>query len=120
MSELEVQDSVDGALIVQYVPADAEGDSFVNDGRTMLSFIGPDTGWAIELETLRDCTFGDHPNWREDIAAPNQAMTTDFWNQYRFNDGSGRAQITYPGATGAVGIQVAAIRIRTQLQDDEA
>lgn len=117
MADIPVQDTQDGGTPT-FQPASAEGDSFVNDGQVVIVAGGPSAEFALVFANGRECEFGEHPALQQVCELGNTSITTPRFDTYRFNDRSGRVQLTY--SPNAVGIQVAALRYHLHLKDEEA
>ncbi len=111
MANIPIQEA--GELTFQ--PADADGDSFVNDGNTQLQVVGPNTGFSVLFANGRDCNFGVHPAFDLAVAPGITQAISDRLAPFRFNDSGNRVNVTY--SPSAVGIQVAAIRTTVLLTD---
>jgi hypothetical protein len=116
MAELVVQSTEDTSA-VSFVPADAGGDWFLNDGTVSLTIIGPVAAFSVEILNGRDCSYNSHPNYEIVIPADSIGATSPRFDPRRFNNAAGQVHITYPDA---VGIQVAAVKAHQIFTDPEA
>lgn len=119
MAKIPVQDVLDGGTPT-FQPGDSEGDTFVNDGRTILKVIGPNAGYKVVFANARNCSFGCHPPYRVVAPANQPGLETPTLDPFRFNF-SGQAHVSYEdkdGVASAVGIQVAAVRYSQALETE--
>lgn len=109
MADLTVQDiPADGTgLVVTYAAAAAGGDAFVNDGRTRLRVKNAGAGSInVTINSQRACNQGfDH----DEVAAVAAAEERELgpFDTGRFNDSTGKVQLTYSGVTS---VTVAAVK----------
>lgn len=114
MADLPINDTRDGGSpVIQ--SASAGGDSFRNDGQTIIKATGPSTGFTLIFGNGRQCEFGDHQDYRIEVPAGATSVETPRFDPYRFNDKSGRVGITYEPS--AVGITIGAFRYHEHLKD---
>lgn len=107
MADLPINES--GADPV-FTAADPLGDTFKNDGETLLLVVGPVDGYTVNVVTSRDCEYGPHPDLVLTSEIGSTGMTSEHFSTRRFNDKTGRVNITYDDP---VGISVAALRVGT-------
>lgn len=102
------QTDLDG-VTPTYVAANAGGDEFANDGRTMLHVKNGDgSPHTVTVNSRVNCNQGYDHDSVTTVSAGGEAMIGPF-NLTRFNDQStGRASITYDGVTS---VTIAAIKV---------
>lgn len=108
MAVLTVQSATRGGLISSFVGADVAGDSFPNDGHTVLRVKnGSAASITVTLNSARPCSQGfDHD---EPVSVPAGAepdigpFPTDRWN-----DVNGRMNVSYSAVTS---VTVKAVRV---------
>ena len=111
MADIPIQTSGE----ITFQAAAAGGDSFVNDGKTLIFVIGPSAAFSLSFANGRDCNFGPHTPHVLTIADGATSGISDRFSASRFNDADSRIAITYP--LGAVGVQVAAVRTEVLFAD---
>ncbi|BCJ86452.1 hypothetical protein [Effusibacillus dendaii] len=100
MAVLNVQDITASGITPSYTAAAAAGDSFANDGQTMLHVKNGDTAaHTVTIKSARQCNQGFTHDLTVSVAAGSDKMIGPF-SRDRFNDDNGRVQITYDAVTG--------------------
>lgn len=108
MAVLTVQDVTAAGLTPTYVAASAGGDSFVNDGRTVLHVKNGDTvAHTVTIVSAKTCNQGFQHNIQVTVGAGSDKMIGPFPTD-RFNNDSGQVSVTYDGVTS---VTVAALQI---------
>lgn len=96
-----------GAVLVLVASDDVNGNTFVNNGRTIIH-ANNDTAGAITLTfaSVAKCSQGETHNLAVSIDAGAVKIIGPF-DQGRFNDAAGKVGVTY----SASGVDVAAVKI---------
>lgn len=106
MAALAVQSLALGGLNPNYVAASAGGDTFANDGRTMLHVKNAGAGAVdVTIDSAANCNFGFDHNIVVNVPAGGERMIGPFPPD-RFNGANGVA-VTY---SAIAGVTVAAVK----------
>lgn len=120
MADIPVQDTEDlagGTPTFQF--GDPAGDSFENDGLSIMRVFGPISGFTVRFANGRDCNFEDHEPYDVVSASGQQMAESPRLAPRRFNV-NGRVAVSYLDSGGnpsAVGIRVQVLRHHIQLKD---
>lgn len=105
---LAVQRVTAAGLAPSYVAASATGDSFPNDGRTVLLVKNGDTvAHTVTIISAKTCNQGFQHNLTVSVAAGATMMIGPFPVE-RFNNEQGQVQVNYDAVTS---VTVAAVKI---------
>ena len=96
-----------GLIDATYAAANAAGDTFVNDGRTMLHVVTTSTGCTVTIDSLVASDFGDDADIAVVLATGEEAFIGPFRTD-RFNSAAGLVTVTYSDDTG---VTVAALAL---------
>lgn len=102
---------------IQWQDAHADGHAFANRGGLVLIYVDNTSGSAhtIQHTEQRSCDFG-HPTTHEADSCPDGGISRHFraMNMIRFNDGDGKAHITFTTTVpGNASLRVAAVDYST-------
>lgn len=108
MAVLTVQDSAVSGLAPSYGAAAGGGDSFPNDGKTVLHVKNGGGGSiTVTVDSQAQCSFGFDHNEAVVVGAGADKILGPFPPK-RWNDSNERVNVTYSGVTS---VTVAAIRV---------
>lgn len=108
MAQLAVQSASATGLTPAFAAAAAGGDSFANDGRTVLHAKNGGAGAiTVTVNSQQACDQGFDHDLAVAIPAGQERMIGPF-PQSRFNDSSGLVQVTYSDVTS---LTVAALKV---------
>ena len=106
MAELTVQKTSLAGLGPTFVPAQAGGDTFENDGRTWLHVKnGGGSALTVQIDASQPCNFGFDHDASVSVPAGGERLIGPFPRE-RFGS---KPNITYPG--GVTSLTIAAIRL---------
>lgn len=108
MAVITVQDVTAAGITPSYVAASAGGDSFTNNGRTMLHIKnGGTSSITVTIVSARTCNFGFQHDLTVTINASSEKMIGPFAPE-RFNNDSAMMQVNYSAVTS---VTVAALEV---------
>jgi len=108
MAVLTVQDVIAAGITPSYAAASAAGDSFPNDGRTVIHVKNGDTvAHTVTIISATTCNQGFQHNIQVTVNAGTDKIIGPFAPK-RFNNDQGQVSVTYDAVTA---VTVAALQI---------
>jgi hypothetical protein len=107
MAQLTVNNADSNGLTPTFVSASAGGDSFVNDGQTLLRI--KNAGGSPVTLTVVAQSFSNHKtkvNQTVTVPATTGDMIVGFFDPSRFNDQNGQVQLTYSAVTSVTVVPI--------------
>jgi hypothetical protein len=99
MAQISVQSSKLTGVAHTYVAADSLGDSFINNGATILEVKNADTvDVTVTVDSQQLCSFGHDHNINVVVPAGETRIIGTF-NRIRFNDSDNRVNVSYSSVT---------------------
>lgn len=99
MAQLAIQSSTVSGKAVTYSAAAVGGDSFANNGMTLLHVKnGGASAVTVTVNSQKTCNYGFDHDITVSVAAGEERVIGTF-NRERFSDNDGNVQVTYSGVT---------------------
>lgn len=105
MATLNVQTIVHGGLEPAYVSCSGlpEGDEFPNNGKTFIHLKSTAIqDWTVTVHSEKDCDQGHEHDLEVKIPRDDGDVMIGPFKTERFNDASGKVDLTYTGVTSMV------------------